>query len=104
MHYPMKIFYLRHQSKNKPHIIFKNMKTPIVKIDEEQILEMHSIICEELTLMLIDRANEEDPTECACLKCLSGRAMTKTLEYLKDNDIVEVRLTISPFQDRRHIN
>ena len=64
------------------------MKTPIVKIDEEQILEMHSIICEELTLMLIDRANEEEPTECACLKCLSGRAMTKTLYILKLQKVI----------------
>jgi hypothetical protein len=80
------------------------MKIPVVKIDEEQIMEMHSIICEELTLMLIERANEDDPTECACLKCLSGRAMTKTFEYLKENEIVEVRLTISPYTDRRNIN
>ncbi len=77
---------------------------PVVKIDEEQIMEMHSIICEELTLMLIERANEDDPTECACLKCLSGRAMTKTFEYLKESEIVEVRLTISPNIDRRNIN
>ena len=77
---------------------------PVVKIDEEQIMEMHSIICEEFTVMLIQRAGEDEPTECACLKCLSGRAMTKTLEYLKDNEIVEVRLTISPYTDRRNIN
>ena len=80
------------------------MKTPIVEIDEDQILEMHSIICEELTLMLLDKTNSEESTECACLKCLSGRAMTKTMEYLKENDIVEIRLTISPNMDRRHIN
>jgi hypothetical protein len=80
------------------------MKTPIVEIDEDQILEMHSIICEELTLMLLDVTNSQESTECACLKCLSGRAMTKTMEYLKENDIVEIRLTISPNVDRRHIN
>lgn len=77
---------------------------PIVKINEDQILDMHSIICEELTMMLIERANESDPTECACLKCLSGRAMTLTMEYLKDNDIVDVRLKINPKMDRTHIN
>ena len=80
------------------------MKTPIVEIDEDQILEMHSIICEELTHMLLDVTNSQDSTECACLKCLSGRAMTKTMEYLKENDIVEIRLTINPNVDRRHIN
>jgi hypothetical protein len=80
------------------------MKTPIVEIDEDQILAMHSIICEELTLMLVEATNSEESTECACLKCLSGRAMTKTMEYLKDKDIVEVRLKISPNLDRRNIN
>lgn len=80
------------------------MKTPIVEIDEDQILEMHSIICEELTLMLLDKTNSEESIDCACLKCLSGRAMTKTMEYLKENDIVEIRLTISPNLDRTHIN
>ena len=73
-------------------------------MDEDQILEMHSIICEELTLMLLDKTNSEESTECACLKFLSGRAMTKTMEYLKENDIVEVRLKLSPNLDRRHIN
>lgn len=77
---------------------------PIVKIDEDQILDMHSIICEELTVMLIERANDKDPVECACLKCLSGRAMTLTLDYLKDNDIVDVRLKINPKMDRTNIN
>ena len=80
------------------------MKTPIVEMDEDQILEMHSIICEELTLMLLDKTNSEESNKCACLKCLSGRAMTKTMEYLKENDIVEVRLKLSPNLDRRHIN
>lgn len=80
------------------------MKTPIVEIDEEQVLEMHSMICEKLTLMLIEVTNSEDPTECACLKCLSGMAMTKTMEFLKEKDIVEVRLKISPNFGRRHIN
>ena len=80
------------------------MKTPIVEIDEDQILEMHSIICEELTLMLLDKNNSEQSTECACLKCLSGRAMTTTMDYLKDNEIVEVRLKISTNFHRRHIN
>lgn len=80
------------------------MKTPIVEINEDQILEMHSIICEELTLMLLDVTNSEEPSECGCLKCLSGRAMTKTMEYLKENDIVEVKLKISNNLDRRHIN
>lgn len=80
------------------------MKTPICEIDEDQILEMHSIICEELTLMLIGVTNTDEPTECACLKCLSGRAMTKTMDYLKENEIVEIRLKMSPNHDRRHIN
>lgn len=77
---------------------------PVVKISEEQIMDLHSIICEELTLMLIDVASNEDRTECACLKCLSGRAMQTTIEYFKNEKIVEVRLILSPNADRTHIN
>lgn len=80
------------------------MKTPIVEIDEDLILEMHSIICEELTFMLLEVNKTEKSNDCACLKCLSGRAMTKTMEFLKEKQIVEVRLKMSSNFNRRQIN